>query len=424
MNKKIKKWVSWKKITKKEVSEPGARIVPDADSSAAGLIKPVPPSTDISLPSSADNPVPLSADEQFSPDASGISGISDGRLLKSYDFSRLPKVQKDLINEKIQIKFAEEVSRINEIKKPDICALCGSKITKDYFIVWSPNKLKICRGCRQTIPRCTNCGDLIKDTVKGITQTCCADCRSKSLCTACGAKFPQKSEVFTLPPDHALNQKSCLANYKFRLPGKKGLFCADCIKDTACPVCGIPIQKKIKGEAGNTIYYLCSFCASKAILSQQQADETQFEVLDFLYSIDKETDIIPLEIRLISYDPAYFQNRNQVNSFYVHVHGNLSILTGTPVTVLMHILLDIHIRAAAIKIPSVNSNINLLNAYTTFVKMLFYENCRMFIEASAEKEYGLKNFTVFQPMYKAFYKMGIPESYAYINTIYKKSKKK
>ncbi len=353
----IKKWNGWKKIAPSE-RENVLPLIPEADTGKSQK----------SIPTLAPKVV---------------------EFHKPFALNNLKKIDTKAPTQKAFEKYSREISRIDEIKKPEGCTICGNDISKEYFILYHPQRIKICRGCRQSKKRCPNCLDLHGLQI-GKHIPMCDDCSNKKYCTSCLLTF--ESTELT------------------RIEGKKGVYCESCLKGQPCHFCQVPT----KSTLGESNLFICQYCASTSINDLNQIFEIEDQVKNILSLIVKPLPLAACELDMM--DPL------KPSTEPIHISGStVMVARGIPMRFLTQCLVDFYSETILKSLPQLTKSTNLHQAFKTYFRLIIWHKTGDYINYEAEKKSGLRSSKEFQPLFQAFDKLGAEGSWKYLTSVLKKT---
>lgn len=305
---------------------------------------------------------------------------SEKKLEKGLDPKKLEKIETRKITEAEQEAYARQLSKIDQIAKPEVCALCGNSIQKEFFLLRTPEPIRICRSCKQSDNRCPNCGEVHRIEVKGLTGFC-RNCKGKE-CVSCGTP---------ITPDEIR-----------RVEGKKGVYCESCFSGKErCSFCALPTKRRLEGS----VQHLCVYCKVESVTDEGKALDILDGVLQFFYKLDES---LVLEVLPVAFENSLlFQAKNDV--FYFP--------KGVPESWLQGRFVEHYARETIRRWKKVKPASPLAVSLSIFFQMLFADHLKDFLRFEEWKKTGLRAHKEFQPLYQTFYKSGAGPALRYLKKL-------
>ncbi len=303
------------------------------------------------------------------------------KLEKPFDPKKLEKIEPKKITEAEQLAYARELSRIDQFAKPEVCALCGNSIAKEFFLLRTPEAVKICRSCKQSDNRCPNCREVHRIEVKGLTAFC-KSCKIQKECTSC-ARPVSPTDIH-------------------RVEGKKGVYCAECFSGKErCLFCGLPTKIHLENNPRN----ICTFCQADALTDEGAALDSLDKVIHFFFGLD---DKLTIEVLPVMFDPAA--------TFRVH-QDVFYFPKGAPEAWLQSRLVDYYARQIIASWKKVKPASPLAASLSIFFQMIFADHLKDFLRFEEWKKTGLRSNKEFQPLHQAWYKLGAGPAVKYLKKL-------
>lgn len=300
------------------------------------------------------------------------------KKVKKFDLQSLQNINKQKIKEEWEKEYAQKISKLATVKRPEICSLCGAGIADDFFRIYQEGEKKICRKCRQTLPHCQQCGRIVKNPVRDLKEHYCDDCKRRRVCTVCGRLF-----------DYDLK--------KFK--GLKGRYCGDCLDTSVkCLFCGLPVGCRAYGQELKT--YSCKFCRPGGFTNLSSYESLYNRVIDFFFVLDSTAFPDPLTLNMC--EPLKMPKPPAVKKFFLLDGDLLYFLKGTPQKRFVDLTIHIHALRLIREISPATANPDVRKGFVAFIKFLYYKYERFYKEAADIKDVQFSQNTFFKPLYRYY----------------------